>query len=465
MLLILIITIGLYIHSKHIPFKKDLLTNWLYIYSIPWITKFNIHITLAIDDLSLIMIILTIIMGIIVILVAWNTNIKNIGAYYFHVLWMFSGAIGIFMAIDLFLFFFSWEMMLIPMYFLIIHWGFKAPQSSINIQIAIKFFIYTQISSLILLISIFGLVFNYYQIHGIWSFAYEDFLNIQIPLFNQYILLLGFFISFAIKMPLIPFHGWLITTQKYSPITGSLDILGILIKTAPYGLLRFTIPLFPEASNNIIPMIQCIGIITIIYSSLLAFQQKNIKQLISYSIISHMGFIIIGIYNHSLLSYHGVLIQIISNTISGAALIIISNELYKYTNTYNIFKIRGINTNIIWLPGLLLFFALATLGIPGTSNFVGEYMIILSIFREYKTTGFLMLLGVITISIYILRMLYIIYFGKSLLLNQTIFHSHTYTIYTLVFMAWLIIIIGIYPQFLFDKTKDIFESLYNNMKI
>ncbi|MGP1930571.1 MAG: NADH-quinone oxidoreductase subunit M [Arsenophonus sp. ET-YP4-MAG3] len=427
---------------------------------IPWIIPLGINIFLAVDGLSLIMIVLTGIMGIFSILSSWSENQHNQGAYYFHLMWILSGVIGIFMALDLFLFFFFWEMMLIPMYFLIINWGHKDSKKNLRVNTATKFFIYTQGSGLIMLLSIITLALIHYQTLGNWSFSYYDLLNTKMSLQTQYLLMLGFFIAFAVKMPLVPFHGWLADTQEQSPTAGSLDISGIMIKTAAYGLLRFTLPLFPEASIQFTPIAMMLGIISIFYGALLAFKQTDIKRLVAYSNLSHMGFIVIAIYAGSILSYQGAILQMITNSISGAALIIISGQLYERIGTRDMRMMGGLWKKIRWLPALSLFFVVATLGMPGTGNFIGEFIILFGTFEKFKLVTIIMIFSLIFTSIYALWMMQQIYYGveKS---KKTLQPLNYREIFILLTLALLSLILGFYPQPVLDTSKNVMKLLYS----
>ncbi|MGP1871247.1 MAG: NADH-quinone oxidoreductase subunit M [Arsenophonus sp.] len=458
--LTLFLSILLWLKGNYILNNNSVLTKWLWIFSMPWIKSLGINISLAIDGLSILMITLTAIMGIFSILSSWSENQNNQGAYYFHLMWIIAGVMGIFMAVDLFLFFFFWEMMLIPMYFLIINWGHKGSGEHAHINAAIKFFIYTQVSGLIMLISIITLALIHYQSLGNWSFSYFDLLNTKMSSKTQYLLMLGFFIAFAVKMPLVPFHGWMIDTQEQSPTAGSLDISAIMIKTAAYGLLRFTLPLFPEASIQFTPFAMTLGIINIFYGALLAFKQTDIKRFVAYSSLSHMGFITVAIYAGSFIAYQGAVLQMIANCISGAALVIISGQLYERIGTRDIRMMGGLWKRIAWLPPLSLFFVIATLGMPGTGNFLGEFIILLGTFNKFKLVTIIMAFAMVFSSIYALWMMQRVYYGtvKS---NQALPSLNRREILVLLTLSLLSIVLGFYPQPILDTSKNVMESLFS----
>ncbi|MFV9996755.1 MAG: NADH-quinone oxidoreductase subunit M [Arsenophonus endosymbiont of Dermacentor nuttalli] len=458
--LTLLLSVLLWLQGNYSLTNNLELPQWQAIFFMPWIMPLGINIALAIDGLSLLMIVLTAIMGIFSVLSSWSENQPNQGAYHFHLMWILAGVMGIFMAVDLFLFFFFWEMMLIPMYFLIANWGHKGSAERIHVNAATKFFIYTQASGLIMLMAIVALVLIHYQSTGIWTFAYDDLLNTKMSAMTQYLLMLGFFIAFAVKMPLVPFHGWMADTQEQSPTAGSVDISGIMLKTAAYGLLRFTLPLFPEASIQFAPIAMVLGAISIFYGAWLAFKQTDIKRLVAYSSLSHMGFVTVAIYAGSILAYQGAVLQVITNGLSGAALIIISGQLYERTGTRDMRMMRGLWKRIMWLPGLSLFFAVATLGIPGTGNFVGEFMILFGTFAQFKFVTSIIVFGLVLASIYALWMMQQVYYGtpKS---EKVLPALNGREMLVLLTLALLLVVLGFYPQPVLDTSKNVMESLHS----
>jgi NADH-quinone oxidoreductase subunit M len=286
----------------------------------PWIPRFGISLHLAVDGLSLLMVILTSFIGVLAILCSWKEIVQRIGFFHLNLLWILGGVLGVFMAVDLFLFFFFWEMMLVPMYFLIALWGHSVTDGKSRINAATKFFIYTQASGLIMLVAILGLVLTHHAATGVFTFNYQELLNTPMSSTVQWLLMLGFFIAFAVKMPLVPLHGWLPDAHSQAPTAGSVDLAGILLKTAAYGLLRFTLPLFPEASAEFAPYAMVLGLIGIVYGALLAFAQTDIKRLVAYTSISHMGFVMIAIYSGSELALQGAVVQMRSRAFPTAIL-------------------------------------------------------------------------------------------------------------------------------------------------
>ncbi|WP_367680741.1 NADH-quinone oxidoreductase subunit M [Candidatus Fukatsuia anoeciicola] len=418
---------------------------WKIEFTLPWIPSFYIEFHLALDGLSLLMVMLTGLLGLLAILCSWYEIQSNLGLFHLNLLWIIGAVIGVFLAIDMFLFFFFWEMMLVPMYFLITLWGNKLSSYKTRISVATKFFIYTQASGLIMLIAIITLVLVHYQTMQIWTFNYTLLLKTPMSRSTEYLLMLGFFIAFAVKMPVVPLHGWLPDTHSQAPTSGSVDLAGILLKTAAYGLLRFSLPLFPRASHDFAPIAMWLGIISIFYGAWMAFCQTNIKRLIAYASVSHMGFVLIAIYSGSQLAYQGAIIQIIAHSLSAAGMFIICGQLYERLYTYNMYQMGGIWARIKYLPALSLFFAMAILGIPGTGNFIGEFMILFGSFQMVPLIAVVATFGIVFAAVYSLVMIQRTYYGtvksKQILSDIT---TREWSITLL--LAVLLILLGFYPQ-------------------
>ncbi|AYN24878.1 NADH-quinone oxidoreductase subunit M [Buchnera aphidicola] len=430
---------------------------------LPWISNIGIKFHIAVDGFSIIMLFLTSFLGIIAILCSWNEIKKNEGFFYLNIMLVLTGTIGIFIAFDLFLFFFFWEIILIPMYFLISLWGQKKEDKQNCINVANKFFIYTQISGLIMLASILLLVLTYYKNNNILTFNYDLLIMKPVDKSIEYIIMLGFFLAFIIKMPIVPFHGWLADFHEKSPYCGAVDIIGALLKTAPYGLLRYNKMLFPHATEHFAPIAIFLGFFSVFYGAWVAFSQVNIKRLIAYSSISHMGLMLIAIYGGNEISLQGLVIQILSNSISTAALFILSGQIYKYLKTQDISKMGGLWTNVYWIPGFSLFFALCNLGIPGTGNFIGEFLILFGIFKECPLISIVAAISIVFSSIYSLNMIRKIYYGVSqkdipkIFLNIKEFWISIVLIFVLIFL-------GLTPQKILNTSFESIHFIYNFSK-
>ncbi|QCI20317.1 NADH-quinone oxidoreductase subunit M [Buchnera aphidicola (Brachycaudus cardui)] len=441
-----------FLQDKHYP-------NWDYQFIIPWIPSFGISFNIAIDGLSIVMLIFASLLSMIAIVCSWNEIKTKEGFFYFNLMLVFSGIIGIFISIDLFLFFFFWEIILIPMYFLIALWGYK-DQKENSCLAANKFFIYGQISGLILLSSILLLVFNHYQITHIITFDYNLLLHASLNQYVEYIIMLGFFFAFAIKMPIVPFHGWLPDMHVQSSSCGSVEIIGILLKTAPYALLRYHLVLFPHSIEKFAPVIMFLGLVSIFYGAILAFAQTNIKRLIAYSSISHMGLILIAIYSNNEISLQGVIIQMLSNSVSTAALCILSGQLYKRLKTQDMRLMGGLWSYVYWIPGFTLFFSLANLGIPGTGNFIGEFLILSGLFQFYPLVSILATTGIVFSSIYSLNMIHKIFYGSPTK-NFPVFFVNKQELWTIIVLIFMLVFLGLNPQKIIDTS---YNSIHNIQK-
>ncbi|CDG88393.1 NADH-quinone oxidoreductase subunit M [Xenorhabdus bovienii] len=458
--LTLLLSLQLWLQGGYTLTNPQGIPQWQSEFLIPWIPRFGISIHLALDGLSLLMVVLTALLGLMAILCSWNENQPYQGFFHLNLLWILGGVMGVFLAIDLFLFFFFWEMMLVPMYFLIALWGHRGSGGKTRITAATKFFIYTQASGLVMLISILALAFVYYDATGEWSFSYEKLLNTPMSDTVQYLLMLGFFIAFAVKMPVVPLHGWLPDAHSQAPTAGSVDLAGILLKTAAYGLLRFSLPLFPQASAEFAPIAMWLGVIGIFYGAWMAFSQTDIKRLIAYTSVSHMGFVLIAIYTGSQLAYQGAVIQMIAHGLSAAGLFIVCGQLYERLHTRDMRNMGGLWGRIQLLPAISLFFAVATLGMPGTGNFVGEFMILFGSFSKFTLITTVSVFGLVFASVYALYLMQKAYYGTPTT-DKPLQRMDVREISILLLLVVLLVIVGVYPQPVLDTSAAAMSNIQN----
>ncbi|MGD8568881.1 MAG: NADH-quinone oxidoreductase subunit M [Gammaproteobacteria bacterium] len=388
-------------------------TVWLAQETYNWIPRFGIHYQLAMDGLSLWLSLLAVFLGIAAVLTSWREIQQRTGFFHFNILWTLAGVLGVFLALDLFLFFVFWEVMLVPMYFIIAIWGHER-----RVYSALKFFIFTQASGLLMLVAILALVFAHYQSSGVISFDYNTLLHTELPAQAAYWMMLGFFIAFAVKLPVVPFHPWLPDAHTEAPTAGSVILAGVLLKTGAYGLLRFVVPLFPEAAAQFAPVAMTLGVIGIIYGAVLAFAQTDLKRLVAYTSVSHMGFIVIGIFAWNTLALQGVLIQMIAHGLSTGALFMIVGQLQERIHTRDMRQMGGLWNDIPRLGALALFFAIASLGLPGLANFVGEVTILLGAFPVNHVLTICAALGLIGAAIYALYMMQRTFFGQGVVVTD-----------------------------------------------
>jgi NADH-quinone oxidoreductase subunit M len=370
-------------------------SQWLVELNHNWIPQFGISFHLGLDGLSLLLILLTLFLGLISVLCSWREVQERVGFFHFNLLWILSGIIGVFLALDLFLFYFFWELMLVPMYFLIGIWGHEN-----RIYAAIKFFLFTQVSGLLMLVAILGLYFVHGRNTGIYTFDYLQLLGASMSPATAMWLMLGFFIAFAVKLPAIPVHSWLPDAHTEAPTAGSVILAGLLLKTGAYGLLRFVVPLFPEAATAFAPVAMVIAVIGILYGGLLAFAQTDLKRLVAYTSISHMGFVLLGVFALNEIAMQGAVIQILCHVVSTGALFVLVGALDERIHTRNLDRMGGLWSVVPRMGAVTMLFALASLGLPGLGNFVGEFLVLFGTYRVSIPLTVLATVGIVFATVY-----------------------------------------------------------------
>lgn len=405
-----------------------------------WIPRFGVSFHLAVDGISLVLVVLTAFLAIVSVACSWTEIQKRVGFFYFNLLWTVAGSVGVFFALDLFLFFFFWELMLVPMYFLIGIWGHENRQYA-----SIKFFIFAQGSGMFMLVAILALVFVHYRSTGVLTFDYFDLLNATLSPSAELWIMLGFFIAFAVKTPIVPFHTWLPDAHTEAPTAGSVILAGVLLKTGAYGLLRFIVPLFPEAAAHFAPVAMVLGATGILYGAFLAFAQTDFKRLVAYTSVSHLGFAVVGIFAWNPWSLGGAVMQMMAHGISTGALFVVAGILQERTHTRDMQRYEGLWSVVPRLAGMGLFFAIAALGLPGMGNFVGEFLVLMGL-----STSSSVLASVATV-VFVASVVY------ALALVQKTFHGenkHGWQLHdlsgremaTLFSMVAITLWLGLYPQ-------------------
>src|SRR5277367_798504 len=366
--------------------------------NVQWIPQFGIRLHLAIDGLSLVMLLLTYFLGIMAILCSWTEIRERAGFFHFNLLWVLAGITGVFLSMDLFLFYLFWELMLVPMYLLIGIWGHER-----RIYAATKFFLFTQLSGLLMLVAIISLAVIHRQTTGILTFDYVQLLGTALQPTTALLLMLGFFIAFAVKLPIFPLHTWLPDAHTEAPTAGSVILAGLLLKTGAYGMIRFVLPLFPDASHRLAPVMMTIGVIGILYGAVLAVAQTDLKRLVAYTSVSHMGFVLPGIFAGNEIALEGAVIQMVSHGISTGALFIMAGLLQERMHTREIAQMGGLWETMPSLSGAGLVFAMASLGLPGLGDFVGEFLVLLGAYRANVPLTVVATLGLLAATLYGLR--------------------------------------------------------------
>ncbi|VFP83594.1 complex I subunit 4 family protein [Buchnera aphidicola] len=447
MIICLLVSLFIFFYSNRF-FQANITMHTLLIaFHKTWFSEYGISIYFGLDNLSLLMILLTSLIGLCSIYCEWHTLNDKIGIFYFFLLCIALGMFGIFLSFDMFLFFLFWELILIPMYFLIIFWGNSKKNRHDVIYVARKFFIYSQISGFFLLFFILNIVCIYYSNFGIWTFNYFFLKNIKISLYTEFFLMFSLLLSLIIKIPLFPFHSWLPDFQESISSSGSVDLIGLLLKPAIYGLLRFYLIFCPRTSHILSLFFISIGLLSMFYGSIMAFSQKNIKRLLAYSTISSMGIIFAAIHSENIVAYQGVLLYIVSSVISTAALLILIGRIFIQINTQNILYMSGLWSCMNFIPSFFLFFSLSMLNIPMTGNFSGEFMMLFGIFMHCPILGCFFVFGLFLSSIYLLIMIQKVCYGSnrlSVIKNELSFFDFV----ILIFFVFFICLLGLYPKFI-----------------
>lgn len=431
---------------------------WAEELQVNWIPRFGISFHLALDGLSVLMLLLTAFLGVLAVVCSWSEVQRKVGFFHLNLLWILGAVAGVFLALDMFLFFFFWEMMLIPMYFLISLWGHNSADGKGRVFAATKFFIYTQSSGLLLLLAIIGLVFVHYIQTNDLTFDYAALRNTQMSANVEMILMLGFFIAFAVKFPVVPFHSWLPDAHSQAPTAGSVDLAGILLKTAAYGMLRFAIPFFPHASQEIAPIAMWLGVVGIVYGAFLAYGQDDIKRLIAYTSISHMGFVLIGIYSFNQIAMQGVVVQMLAHGVSAAGLFILSGQLYERLKTRDLNKMGGLSSRIAGIPPIAMFFAAASLGLPGLGNFVGEFLILLGTFKVNQLVTLFATSGLVLGAVYSLIMIQRSLHGAAQS-DEPIAGINTRELAMMLSLIFIMVWLGLYPQPVLDTSAAVMNGI------
>jgi NADH-quinone oxidoreductase subunit M len=389
-----ILTAALWIgrsRSSASPWLDDL--NW------NWVPSFGIRFHLAVDGLSLLMLMLSFFLGLVSVLASWTEIRERVGFFHFNLLWVLTGIVGVFLAVDLFLFYFAWELMLVPMYFLIVIWGHER-----RVYAAVKFFLFTQCSGLLMLIAILSLYFFHHQITGVYTFEYSELLGTQLSSGAELWIMLGFFIAFAVKLPAVPLHTWLPDAHTEAPTAGSVILAGLLLKTGAYGLLRFVIPLFPRAAHEFTPVALVLAVSGIVYGAVMAFSQTDFKRLVAYTSVSHLGFVLLGIFSWNQLALQGAIVTMICHGLSTGGLFVLVGGLQERIHTRDLQRMGGLWTAAPRLSGAALFFSMASLGLPGIGDFVGEFLVLLGCYRVSVSITVVASIGILASTFYALRM-------------------------------------------------------------
>src|SRR5260221_237382 len=434
-------------------------SNWLVQFSTKWIPSLGVNFSLALDGLSLLMVLLTFFLGIFAVLISWNEIQERVGFFHFNLLWVLAGITGVFLTMDLFLFYFFWEVMLIPMYFLIGIWGHENRRYA-----AYKFFIFTQASGLLMLLSILSLYFIHGRATGTFTFDYFQLLNTEMSAGTARWLMLGFLAAFIVKLPVVPFHTWLPDAHSQAPTAGSLILAGLLLKTGAYGLIRFVLPLFPSAAVELAPWAMLFGVIGILYGASLAFAQTDLKRLVAYTSVSHMGFVIFGVFAFNELAMQGVVMQMITHGISTGALFVLAGTIYERIHTREITSMGGFWNKAPFMGTVGLVFVLASLGLPGLGNFVAEFLTLIGAWQANQVLTIFATIGVVAATAYSLRIMQKVFLGNftsDKIISDLSLREKIIMVPLVVAIVWL----GVFPQPVMNAVKQMISAQFNTEQI
>jgi NADH-quinone oxidoreductase subunit M len=378
-----------------------------FIERLPWIPSIGAEYFLGVDGLSALLILLTTMMGFIAILSSWGAITERVKEYYIFLLVLQTGMLGAFMALDFLLFFLFWEVMLVPMYFLIGIWG-----SANRLYSAIKFFLYTLVGSVVMLLGILALYFYNHTLTGVYTFDITQFHRLNVPFEMQWWIFLAFFLGFAIKVPMFPFHTWLPDAHTDAPTAGSVILAAVLLKMGTYGFLRFSLPILPEASRYFVPMIAILSIIGIVYGALVALAQKDWKRLVAYSSVSHMALVMLGMFALNPVGITGSIIQQLNHGISTGGLFLLVGVVYERRHTREISEYGGLSKVMPVYAAIFLVMTMSSIGLPTLNGFIGEFLILQGVFVTSKVWAAFAASGVVLGAAYMLYLYQRTMFGK-----------------------------------------------------
>jgi NADH-quinone oxidoreductase subunit M len=426
----------------------------------PWIPGYGIEYHVGVDGISLWLVMLTTFLMPIAVLSTYEAVEEHVKEFMIFMLMLEVGMVGVFLAIDLFLFYIFWELVLVPMYFLIGVWG-----SDRRIYSAIKFFLYTFAGSVLMLVAIIALYFHHYEVTGVYTTNLLRMYELSIPVKLQFWMFAAFALAFAVKVPMFPFHTWLPDAHVNAPTAGSVILAAVLLKMGTYGFLRFAMPLFPVAAFDLMPLVGALAVIGIIYGALVAMVQKDMKKLVAYSSVSHLGFVMLGLFAFNIQGIQGAILQMVNHGISTGALFLLVGILYERRHTRLISEYGGLFKVVPVYATVFMIVTLSSLGLPGLNNFVGEFLILMGAFRPMKGFTVAATVGIVFAAVYMLWMFQRVMFGpigneKNRNLPDMNAREVAYMLPLLLFVFW----IGLYPQTFLRKMEASVSAVVTRME-
>ena len=435
-------------------------TQLQHVTKVSWIPQLGIEYFIGIDGISLLLVILTTGLGFIAVLSSWTYIQERLKEYYAILLLLQTGILGVFVSFDFFLFYVFWEVMLVPMYFLIGIWGDKN-----RLYAAIKFFLYTLFGSVLMLLGIIALYLANAAETGVYTFNILEFYQLTLSPDLQWWIFLAFFLGFAIKVPMFPFHTWLPDAHVQAPTAGSVILAGVLLKMGTYGFIRLSLPILPDATRQFVPMIAVLSIIAIIYGGLVALMQKDWKSLVAYSSVSHMGFITLGIFMLNPVALQGGIFQMLAHGVATGGLFLIVGLIYERMHTKEIARFSGLAQVMPVYATMFAIIAFASLGMPTLNGFIGEFLVLAGTFQESHQYAFFAVWGVVLAAAYLLWLYQRVMLGevkddeiaglKDLNLRESM------TLIPLVIMA---IVMGVYPKPFLEMIEEPVNAIVERVR-
>ena len=415
--------------------------DWQFVERAPWIPSIGAEYFLGVDGFSSLLVLLTTLMGMIAILSSWTAITERVKEYYIFLLVLQTGMIGAFITLDFLLFFLFWEVMLVPMYFLIGIWG-----SDNRLYSAIKFFLYTLVGSVVMLLGILAVYFYQHSVTGVYTFDVTQFHELNMPLDLQWWVFLAFFLGFAVKVPMFPFHTWLPDAHTDAPTAGSVILAAVLLKMGTYGFIRFSLPILPDATVSFVPLIAGLSIVGIIYGALVALSQSDWKRLVAYSSVSHMGLVMLGMFALTPVGITGSIIQQINHGISTGALFLIVGIVYERRHTREISEYGGLSKTMPVYAAVFLIMTMSSIGLPTLNGFIGEILILQGIFVVSKWWAAVAATGIVLGAAYMLWLYQRTMFGTiDNPKNEGLADLNVRELATFVPLIILAVWIGLYP--------------------
>jgi NADH-quinone oxidoreductase subunit M len=429
---------------------------------VPWIEGWGVHYAVGVDGISLFMVLLSTFTMPVAILGSFNYITKRERPFYALLLLLQTGIIGVFAAMDLFLFYVFFELTLVPMYFIVGVWGGER-----RIYAAVKFFLYTALGSLLMLVGILYLYAQARAATGVPSFLYLDLLNAPLSLGQQLWLFSAFALAFAIKVPVFPFHTWLPDAHVEAPTPGSVVLAAVLLKMGTYGFIRFLLPLFPEASAHptVVTVMISLGVIGIVYAAVVAAVQPDAKKLVAYTSVAHMGFVVMGVFALTTNGLQGGLVVMISHGVSTGALFLLLGMLYERRHTRQIDQFGGLARVAPLLATAFVITAFASIGLPGTSGFVGEFLALLGTFERHPVLAGIATTGVIFAAYYMLPMVQTMFFNKlDREDNRVVQDLSRREMAVLAPLVFLMIGLGVYPKPILERMEPSVQAVLERVE-